>query len=52
MGNDWPPDKSEHVKATKGEFAGYEEDIHLWIIKDGKKEVACVIPRRPSAIKS
>ena len=33
----WPPNQAEHVKATMGEFQGYEEDIHLWIIKDPKK---------------
>jgi uncharacterized protein (TIGR03000 family) len=38
MGNDWPPDKSEHVKATMGEFSGYEEEIHLWVIKGDKKK--------------
>jgi uncharacterized protein (TIGR03000 family) len=37
MGNDWSPNQSEHVKATMGEFQGYEEDIHLWLIKDPKK---------------
>jgi SAM-dependent methyltransferase len=37
MGDDWRPNQSEHVKATKGEFPGYEHDIHLWIIKGEKK---------------
>jgi uncharacterized protein (TIGR03000 family) len=36
MGADWPPDKSERVKATKGEYPGYEHDIHLWTIKGEK----------------
>ena len=38
MGNNWQPDKSEHVAATMGDFAGYEENIHLWIIKGDKKK--------------
>ena len=38
MGDDWPPDRSEHVKATMGEFSGYEEEIHLWVIKGDKKK--------------
>jgi uncharacterized protein (TIGR03000 family) len=37
MGDDWPPEKSEHVKATMGEYPGYEHDIHLWTIKGEKK---------------
>jgi cyclopropane fatty-acyl-phospholipid synthase-like methyltransferase len=38
MGDDWPPDRSEHAKATMGEDAGYEHDIHLWTIKGTKKK--------------
>jgi uncharacterized protein (TIGR03000 family) len=37
MGDDWPPDRSEHVKATMGEYPGYENEIHLWVIKGEKK---------------
>jgi SAM-dependent methyltransferase len=37
MGDDWAPEKSERVKATMGEFPGYEHDIHLWTIKGEKK---------------
>jgi uncharacterized protein (TIGR03000 family) len=33
MGDDWPPERSEKVLATKGEFPGYENEIHLWTIK-------------------
>jgi SAM-dependent methyltransferase len=33
MGEDWPPERSEPVKATMGEFPGYENEIHLWTIK-------------------
>jgi SAM-dependent methyltransferase len=38
MGDDWSPDRSEHVKATMGEYPGYEHDIHLWTIKGTKKK--------------
>jgi len=38
MGDDWPPDRSEHVKATMGEYPGYEHDIHLWVIKGENKK--------------
>lgn len=38
MGDDWPPDRSETVKVTMGdEYLGYEEQIHLWVIKGEKK---------------
>src|SRR5437763_13606197 len=37
MGADWPPDMSEHIKATMGEYPGYENEIHLWTIKGEKK---------------
>jgi SAM-dependent methyltransferase len=36
MGEDWPPEKSETIKATQGEYPGYENQIHLWTI--GKKK--------------
>ncbi len=38
MGDDWAPDRSEHVQATIGEYPGYEHDIHLWTIKGPKKK--------------
>ena len=39
MGDDWPPGQShEHVQATTGDFAGYEHDIHLWVIKEDNKK--------------
>jgi SAM-dependent methyltransferase len=38
MGDDWKPERSEHVKATMGEYPGYEHDIHLWTIKGIKKK--------------
>ena len=28
----------EHVVATKGEYPGYEHDIHLWVIKGDEKK--------------
>jgi SAM-dependent methyltransferase len=36
MGEDWPPEKSETVKATYGEYPGYQNEIHLWTIKAQK----------------
>src|SRR5439155_26379587 len=36
MGEDWPPDRSEKVKSTMGDFPGYENEIHLWTIKKQK----------------
>jgi uncharacterized protein (TIGR03000 family) len=32
MGEDWPPERTEKVKATYGEYPGYENEIHLWTI--------------------
>jgi uncharacterized protein (TIGR03000 family) len=37
MGDDWPPEQSKSVKATYGEYPGYEERVHLWTIKKAEK---------------
>jgi SAM-dependent methyltransferase len=36
MGDDWPPERSERLKATRGEYPGYENEIHLWVIGEKK----------------
>ena len=36
MDDDWPPDRSQEVTSTVGEYPGYTNMVHLWEIK-GKK---------------
>jgi precorrin-6B methylase 2 len=36
MGEDWPPLRSEKLRAMHGEYPGYENEIHLWVIEEKK----------------
>jgi uncharacterized protein (TIGR03000 family) len=48
MGDDWPPERSETVKATKGEYPDYENQIHLWTIKPS---ITLLLPQDDAVVK-